>query len=363
MQSWIKLVVGGLFIVSRADAQDNPKSLLFDKDERTFFVPMNYSPIRTVRLRFHPSEPKLLAQVSDKRLAVWDLNAKPQATKGQKEPRVLPDYACEQAEGWITGFDVHPSGKWVITGGSDRQLRRWAWKDAKPLQVIAGHDGWIEAVTYSPDGKFVATGGADLKVKIWDAESLKLLDQFSGHSRFVRDLAWTPKGEFLCTGGEDGKVLVYDVPGKKVARTLTFGNTNEVQGQIPSHSGVYRLECSNDGNWLSVTGQGKFGLYHLPTGKLAASENLSFDTCCYPAGQFLLVGYNDTKVFRLNPAKLEKVSLDTLGKKGTSNSPAGDVIASLKRNDGFGMAVRRDGALVAAAVGESTVGLWKVVRK
>lgn len=215
MRSWIMLMVICSFFISSAGAQDNPKNLLFDRDERTFFVPPNYSPIRTVRLRFHPSEPKLLAQVSDKRLTVWDLNARPQATKGQKEPRVLPESVCEQAEGWITGFDVHPSGKWIVTGGSDRQLRRWAWKDAKPVQKIVGHDGWIEAVAYSPDGRFVATGGADLKVKIWDAESLRLLDQFSGHTRFIRDLAWTPKGDFLCTGGEDGKVLVYDVPGKR----------------------------------------------------------------------------------------------------------------------------------------------------
>lgn len=361
------LLISALLLVSLAHAGDAPQGLQFDREDRTCFVPANYSPIRTARLRFHPTEPRLFAQVSDKRLAFWDLTAAPKAVKGAKEPQLVPEYCCDQAEGWITGFDLDPTGKWIVTGGSDRKLRKWSWQggkvEAKPTVEIAGHDGWIEAVAYAPHGKVVATGGSDLKVRLWDADTLKPLAQVAGHTRTIRDLAWSGDGATLFSGGEDGKVLVYDVQAKKVARTLEFGNTNEQQGQDPAHSGVYRLACSADGQWLSVCGQNKFALYHVSTGRLTASENLAFDTVFYPSGTFVIAGRNETKVIRLDPAALAKMSLDPLGKKGKSTSPAGATLATLKRNDGFGLAISKDGARLAAAVGESTVGLWKVTKK
>ncbi len=355
---------GVLFSFCALNAQDDPKSLVLAKEDATYSVPNNYSPVRTVRLRFHPTEPKLIAQVSDKRLAIWDLNAKPQAAKGKKEPTVLPDYHAEQKEGWITGFDIHPSGQWLITGGSDRKLRKWAWGDkTKPLVEVDGHQGWIEAVAYSLDGKSLATAGSDLKVRLWDSDGMKSLDTYSAHAKPIRDLTWSPDGKFIYTGGEDGKIVVYELAAKKIVRTLEFGNVNEQQGQDPAQSGVFRLAISPDGKWLAAAGQNKFGLYNLQTGNLVAAENLGFDTVFYPQGRFVIAGFNDTKVMRLDPAKLEKLSLDPLGKKGKTTGPAGDTIATLKRNSGYGLAVHPNGSRVAAAVGESTVGLWTVTKK
>ena len=358
------LVLGGLSIVLSTHAQEGPKSLVFEKEDVTFSVPNNYSPVRTVRLRFHPTEPKLIAQVSDKRLAIWDLNVKPQATKGKKEPIVLPEYHAEQKEGWITGFDIHPSGQWLVTGGSDRKLRKWAWTEKnRPAIEVDGHQGWIEAVAYSPGGKILATAGSDLKVRVWNPDDLTVLDIYPAHTRPIRDLIWSPDGTWIYTGGEDGKILVYDLASKKMVRELEFGNVNEQQGQDPAQSGVFRLAVSPDGQWLAAGGQNKSALYSLKTGNLVASETLGFDNAFYPEGRFVIAGFNETKVMRVDPGKLEKLALDPLGKKGKTTAPAGETIASLKRNNGYGLAVHPNGSRVAAAIGESTVGLWKVNRK
>lgn len=357
-------LVGFSLVLCTLYAQDGPQSLSVTKEDVTFSVPSNYSPVRTVRLRFHPTQPKLVAQVSDKRLAVWDLNAKPQVAKGKKEATVLPEYHAEQKEGWITGFDIHPSGQWLITGGSDRKLRKWAWADAsKPVLEVDGHQGWIEAVAYAPGGKVLATAGSDLKVRLWNPDSLKLLDTYSAHTRPIRDLGWSPDGKQIYTGGEDGKILAYEVGAKKIVRELEFGNVNEQQGQDPAQSGVFRLALSPDGHWLAAGGQNKSALYSLNTGNLVAVENLGFDNVFYPAGRFLIAGFNETKVTRLDPVGLEKIALDPLGKKGKTTGPAGESLANLKRNNGYGLAVHPDGSRVAAAIGESTVGLWKVTRK
>lgn len=364
MHRFTLLLVGLPFVLGTLHAQDGPKSLVFAKEDVTFSVPSNYSPVRTVRLRFHPTEPKLVAQVSDKRLAVWDLNAKPMVAKGKKEATVLPEYHAEQKEGWITGFDIHPSGQWLITGGSDRKLRKWVWADrSKPVVEVEGHQGWIEAVAFSPGGKVLATAGSDLKVRIWDLEGLKVLETYSAHARPIRDLGWSPDGTLIYTGAEDGKILVFDLAAKKIVRELEFGNVNEQQGQDPAQSGVFRLVVSRDGQWLAASGQNKSALYSLKTGNLVAAENLGFDNVFYPEGPFVIAGFNDTKVMRFDPVKLDKLALDPLGKKGKTTVPAGETIANLKRNNGYGLAVHSDGSRVAAAIGESTVGLWKVTRK
>ncbi len=360
----VAATTGFLFAIAALNAQEAPKSLTFTQEAVTFSAPNNYSPIRIVRLRFHPTEPKLIAQVSDKQLAVWDLNGKPQTLKGKKEPTVLPEYHAEQKEGWVTSFDVHPQGQWLVTGGSDRKLRKWSWRDKSKAAVeVEGSQGWIEALAYSPDGKSLASAGSDLQVRIWNADSLKQLAVYIAHTRPIRDLAWSPDGQFLYTGGEDGKILIYDVATAKIVRVLDFGNVNEQQGQDPAQSGVFRLSVHREGRWLSVAGQNKLGLFDLKTGNLVAVEPLGFDTLFYPDSRIVLGGFNDLKVMRLDPSKLEKIALDPSGKKGKATSPVGDALTILKRNNGYGLAVHPDGTRVAAAIGESSIGLWNVKRK
>lgn len=353
--------------LSAGEKSAEPTNLQFVRDNKSFYVPSAFSPIRIVRLKFHPTEPYLLAQVSDRRLAIWDLRGEPEKTKGQKELQVLPLMACEQETGWISGFDVHPTGKWLVTAGTDRKIRLWSWSDSKPAArptlEVAGHDGWIEAAAYSPNGKLLATAGNDRRVRLWDADSLKPIEEFTGHSGPIRDLAWSSQAEQLFSGSEDGKILEYSRAKKQVVQTLPFGNANEQQGQDPAHSGVFRLACSPDGQWLSAAGQGKFGLFNLKSGNLAASENLSFDTAFYPEGLFLVAGFDTSKVFRLDPSKLATVSLDPSGKKGKTTGSPGETIDTLKRNSGYGLTISKDGKLLAAATGESTVSVWKILRK
>jgi WD40 repeat protein len=332
-----------------------------EPDGRSFFVPPNYSPIRTARLRFHPSGDRLIAQVSDRRLAAWDLKGKAERVKGARDPVVLPVACCEQAEGWVGGFDFHPDGKCLVTGGTDRKLRRWTWQDGKPSATAdaeaGGHGGWIEAVAYSPDGKALATGCGDGRVRLVDPASLKVTVEMAGHKAPVRDVAWTADGKWLVSGGEDGLCLVFDAAGK-LARTIEFGNVNQHQGQDPGHSGVFRLALSRDGLWLAVAGHRKSSLFELASGKLVGTDAGGFDAAFHPGGPFLITGFDATKVFRLGAEKLARTPEPS--KKSPQVPAPGDTIATLKRNNGYGLAVSRDGKLVAAATGESTVGLWNV---
>jgi WD40 repeat protein len=40
--------------------------------------------------------------------------------------------AMPHEAGWVRCVDASPDGRWVVTGGSDRRLKLWAWADGKP---------------------------------------------------------------------------------------------------------------------------------------------------------------------------------------------------------------------------------------
>lgn len=353
------LVLTALLMASPASAQTGKIQLV--KQPKTFNTPKAVSIIRPERLKFHPIETHLLlGQITDRRLAIWDLRTplpeKP--AKGERDRHVAPTYHCEYPEGWIRGFDIHPTGKWIATGGSDRHLQLWAWQDGKPATApvhdVKAHDGWIEAVAYSPDGSRIATVGADLLVKIWDAGDLKLLSTCTGHTNFVRDAAWSRDSKAVATGGEDGKVIAWDAATGKQVWIADFGNVNNQEGQSPRHSGVIRLAADYQGTFLSAVGQDKLVLYDFKTGQTVANEKSSFDTVFHPRLPLLVGGTDKCTVWRYEPAKLTPLE------KG--NRAPGSVVAELRRQ-GEGIAFSPDGEWLAAAEGESVIAVWKVESK
>jgi hypothetical protein len=91
-------------------------------------------PMTMFRVRFHPTEATLLAQCVDRRIALWDQDAEPQEIKGKKSKCVVGQLVCPHEIGWVRGFDIHPKGQSLATGGSDRTLRLWKWSDGRPSE-------------------------------------------------------------------------------------------------------------------------------------------------------------------------------------------------------------------------------------
>lgn len=322
-------------------------------------------PMTMARVRFHPREAKLLAQVVDRRLALFDLNAEPVEKPKVKGKHVLGELICPHEIGWVRAFALHPNGEAVITGGSDRTLRLWPWVDGRPgespIQQVAAHDGWVEGVACSPDGKLVVSVGADKNVNVWDAADLKLLATLTRHERYLADVVFTHDGRSFLSGGEDGKVIVWETASLKMQATIDYGGANNQFGQIPRHSGVHRLSISHDDRWLGVAGGETLSIYDLPARALVAAEKGQMDLAFHPAANLLAGGESEVKFWSYDAAQLVPPELDKNGKPMKPKALAGQLVASFKRGDwSLGIDFSADGKRVALGKSDGTVELFDV---
>lgn len=341
------------------------------KTEKTYFVDdgAKRGPMTMFRVRFHPTEPKLLALCVDRRVACWDVNGELHEVKNKKEKCVVGELLCPHEIGWVRGFDIHPRGEWIATGGSDRTLRLWKWTDGrpeeKPAHQVAAHDGWVEAVAFSPDGNTLATAGADRAVKIWDATEVGRIanpsQKLSGHTRFAADLAFTPDGLLLISGGEDGTLIVWDTQSWQPVRTIEFGGANDQSGQIPRHSGVHRLAVSHDSRWLAAAGGEKLDVYDLASGEIVASERINMEVAFHPAADVLAGGENEVKLWNYAPDKFAPPEKDKNGKPQSAKAIPGNAFATVKRGDwSLGLCFSPDGKQIALGKADGTVEMYEV---
>lgn len=320
-------------------------------------------PLTTAQVRLHPTERALVAACGDRRLAVWNLDDAEVTTKNTAA--VPGKLLCPHAAGWVRAVDFAPDGKWVVTGGSDRTLKLWAWADGKPgdkpTHDIEAHTGWVEAVAFSPDGTRVVTGGADTAVKVWDAANLKPVKTLAGHTGFVRDVAWLPDGSAFVSGAEDGKLLVWDAKTFELTRTITYGGAVEQFGQHPALSGVHRLHMSHCGKWLAAAG-GKGGtLFNTESGAAVASLKEEAQVCFHPAEHLLAAGSNVVRVVAFDADKLRPGKPDKNGKEPTPPALPGKELAQIKLGDfSLGMRFSADGKLLALGRADGKVELWEV---
>jgi WD40 repeat protein len=260
---------------------------------------------------------------------------------------------------------VSPDGKWVVTGGSDRRLKLWAWADGnptdKPTHDIEAHTDWVEGVAFSPDGKSLVTGGADNAVKVLNAADLSPVKTLTGHTGFVRDVAWLPDGSAFVSGAEDGKVLLWDAKKSEPIRTISYGGANEQFGQNPALSGVHRLHVSRDGKLLAASGGKLTTVFELATGIPLAQADLDAQGCFSPTDDLLAAGSNNVKVVLIDAAKFQPAKADKNGKLGTPGPLPGKELAQIKLGDfSLGMRFSSDGKLLGLGRADGKVEVWEV---
>jgi WD40 repeat protein len=323
----------------------------------------NRGPMTMIRLRFHPTRAYLVGQCVDRLLALWDLNG--ETKKIKKGEYVLASRVCPHELGWIRGIDIHPSGNWIATGGSDRRLKLWAWNEAEPDTTptadVAAHAGWVEAVAFSPDGQTLATAGADRLVKLWKAATLEPVFTLEGHTSYVRDLVWLPDGKTLISGDEHGKVLLWDASSGKLNRSIDFGGANDQQGQNPRVSGVHRIAVSHDARWLAVAGSEKSNVYELSTDMPVATEKADMQAAFHPSSDVLALGESEVTVWNIDAGKLKPAPADNKGNRKIAALP-GKQLGKIKRGEySQGLCFSPDGKVLACGKSDGNVELWELV--
>jgi WD40 repeat protein len=110
-------------------------------------------------------------------------------------------------------------GGYVVTGGDEGTVRRWAASDGTPAEPMAGHSGPVLAVTgVEVEGKPIAVsgggnvnGGPDETLRRWDLEALTQWAPpiVAGHRGETQVLA--ARDRFIFSGGNGGRVSMWDV--------------------------------------------------------------------------------------------------------------------------------------------------------
>lgn len=72
--------------------------------------------------------------------------------------------------------------------------------------------GPVYALAFSPDGRYLASGGQDREVRLYDLEAGLLERVYVGHTGAVYGLDFNPQTPALATGGGEGRVLLFRLP-------------------------------------------------------------------------------------------------------------------------------------------------------
>lgn len=86
---------------------------------------------------------------------------------------------------------------------------------------LPGHTDNVLSVAFSPDGKFLASGGKDRQVRIWELLTGTTVRILQGHHDKVHSVVFGPQGKRLISGSEDNTVKLWDSTSGELLQTLT----------------------------------------------------------------------------------------------------------------------------------------------
>ena len=130
-----------------------------------------------------------------------------------------------------------PDGRFVMSGGGDKNLKLWDAATGRLIRSYEGHTGGVETVAFSPRGKFVVSGSSDNSIIIWEVSTGALLKKFEGHSVKINSVQFTPDGRYVISGSSDSTVRKWEI-------------ANEEE--------IGRLHAAFDGEWITTTPDGYY---------------------------------------------------------------------------------------------------------
>ena len=137
-------------------------------------------------------------------------------------------------------------GKRLITAGTDKTARIWAWPGGLVHTVLRGHSDSVTRALFSPDSGFVYTGSTDRNIRRFEAASGKLLKTYGGSGDAITALALSPDGKRLVSSGPENRIRWWNVDG-----TDTFRFSDGSGGEVSD------INFSKDGNLLISAGADK----------------------------------------------------------------------------------------------------------
>jgi hypothetical protein len=245
-------------------------------------------------------------------------------------------------DGEVTGVDLSPDAKLIVSGGSDGRIGIWNVADGSKLHTLGEYQE-VTAVAFSPNEAKVAAAAINQMRKdvlqVWDYEKAKAGAEIKGHSQRINIVAFSPNGKTIASGSNDNTL-----------RMWYAGNGRDIQTYEDAKSDFLALGWSPDNN-------------HLAGGLSWAGDILVWNTSWDKVEQSL-AGHNDwVKAVLYSPDGRNIISGSRDGSVRFWDAKSGKEKYLIKEswwgeiND---LAISGDGAYLAGATEHAGIVIWHV---
>ena len=194
---------------------------------------------RLVKANWAP-ENEVNEKASFTRLAEFagECRATPLTVRPKKSLRApVTEYTC---------LAMHPGGRIIAAGSSNRQIYQWDLPDGDQHEpALIGPSPVTRALVYSPDGEIIATASGDNRIRAFRLAGGQVIKTFEGHSAMVRSLAVHPDGRTLYSAGFDGSIRFWRFPHGTELKTLKPG-PEEIFSMVIGANGTHLISAGAD---------------------------------------------------------------------------------------------------------------------
>nr|QEX51182.1 U3 snoRNP-associated protein-like YAOH isoform X1 [Cymbidium ensifolium] len=145
---------------------------------------------------------------------------------------------------------VSSDGRYLATGGFDRDVHLWDTRTREHIQAFHGHRGPVSCLTFRQGTSQLFSGSFDRTIKLWNAEDRTHMDNLFGHQSEVLTIDCLHK-ERVLTVGRDRTMRLWKVP---------------EESQLVFRAPASSLECCcfiNDSEFLSGSDDGSIELWSI----------------------------------------------------------------------------------------------------
>jgi WD40 repeat protein len=304
------------------------------------------------------------------------------------EPALLPlvTLSAHSPEALCAAFSA--DGKWLVTGGADKNL---AIRDAATgmlRQQLHGHTSRVNRIAMSPDSKRAASVSGDGTVRLWSLQQEEEITEFNAwNEKFAagRAIAFSSDGRTIASGADDGTIKLWDQIDRKLLHTLAEQSL-PVTSLVFTNDGSTLLSATGD--WRNNRVPGEIRLWEVASGReLAELKGCASEIKCIAVdknGELLASteAGSDLHLWNLkNHQLLRTLRLDSLsgslafspdGKRLATGHYSGSIVLwdvpdlkPVQRYTGHtkgipGIAFRPDGKLIATTGLDGKLSLWPV---
>ncbi|HMG86467.1 MAG TPA: caspase family protein [Terracidiphilus sp.] len=176
---------------------------------------------------FSPDGRFLLTADASNPAILWDVASGAEVRRFESTPgggqKIKTPEGGQYISDGIDAIAFSPDGRFVLTGGVDKNARLWDAASGSEIRRLVGHSGAVASVAFSPDGTFVLTGSMDGTARLWDAATGKELRNYTGHASEIHTVAFLNGGQFVLSASEDATTRIWDpATGKQLASLVSF---------------------------------------------------------------------------------------------------------------------------------------------